>query len=159
MEKEKVVNIVVEAIDYLLGADLREENGWTEDTINKLEELKKGEFILINKSEFEEKNPIKHVCKCGSLNTDIVSVSEAVTEHNGKKISVAEINYICNDCGSGQIDTRYLYKLKPNSEKTAVVDIDEFVKNNNDMEALIRLKEAINKSIDTKIIEIEENRK
>lgn len=153
------VEIIVEAIDYLLGADLREENGWTEDTVNKLEELKKGEFILINKNEFEDKKPIKHVCKCGSLNTDIVSVSETVTEHGGKKIPTVEINYICNDCGDGQVDSRYLYKLKPNSVKTAVANIDEFIKNNNDMEALIRLKEAINKSIDTKIIEIEENRK
>lgn len=158
MENKNVVNIVVEAIDYLLEADLREENGWSEDITNKLKDLKKGDFIIINKDQFNENNAINHVCKCGSLNTDILSVSEEIIENDGKKISVVEIKYICNDCGNVQINTEYLYKLRPKSINNCLSYINEFiVNNNNNIEALKKLKDSINNAIDNKIVNVEKN--
>lgn len=55
---------------------------------------------------------IKKVCDCGSFNTDIFSAKEKIVTIQEKKIPVVEINYICNDCGSMDTETPYLYKDK-----------------------------------------------
>lgn len=45
------IKVVKDAIDYLLGADLREENGWTEKEIEALERLRDKNFKVIFEEE------------------------------------------------------------------------------------------------------------
>lgn len=155
------VGLIVDAIEHLLGAELLEENGWKPEMVKTLKELSKGEFMLVKNSEFSKENPIKHICKCGSTNVDVMSIVEGYKEDKKTKISVAKINYICNDCGAGQTDTHYLYNAKKEDIliDDCEVNLKQYVNKSVDMEALIHLKEILNKSIDTKIIEIEDNRK
>lgn len=53
---------------------------------------------------------IKHVCDCGSNDTDIFSVVEKDFNVKDKIIKGVEITYICNKCGTVDITPAYLYK-------------------------------------------------
>lgn len=54
---------------------------------------------------------IKHICKCGSENVEIMSVVETIDEIAGLKLSGVNITYICNDCGYSEKEHNHLYKL------------------------------------------------
>ncbi|WP_457195911.1 hypothetical protein [Paenibacillus polymyxa] len=49
MNKLKTEDLVKEAIDYLLEAELTEENGWTEDHIELLKKISREEFEIVFK--------------------------------------------------------------------------------------------------------------
>lgn len=46
---QKEVTLIKEAVEYLMGADLSEENGWSKDDIEMLNKLKKKDFSIIFK--------------------------------------------------------------------------------------------------------------
>lgn len=48
--KEKAIELIKYSVDYLLGVDLRDENGWSEENIKILEKLRDTKFNI----QFEE---------------------------------------------------------------------------------------------------------
>lgn len=46
---DKEVELIKEAVNYMLGADLTDENGWTKEDIDILNKIKNKEFTIIFK--------------------------------------------------------------------------------------------------------------
>ncbi|WP_179089075.1 hypothetical protein [Paenibacillus odorifer] len=46
---EEVVELIKESVEYLLGAELLEENGWTKEKINILKKISREDFEILFK--------------------------------------------------------------------------------------------------------------
>lgn len=53
---------------------------------------------------------IKKICDCGSTKIDIFSAVEKKIDVKNDKVSIVEITYICQNCGSIEEESAYLYK-------------------------------------------------
>ena len=53
---------------------------------------------------------IKKICDCGSTKIDIFSAVENKVDVKNDKVSIVEITYICQNCGSTEEESAYLYK-------------------------------------------------
>lgn len=70
----------------------------------------RGKFENIISLDVVTPSKIKHICKCGNKDIDIMSVCEITKVFKDKHIPMVEITCICSACGATKVEEAYLYK-------------------------------------------------